>query len=108
MLQFTVFSLVLALFLAFLWGFVWSQAHHRTKLGRYLRLNVNWLVVVTGVGIDLLLMLLVLGQRDWIEVCGIVFASSILPVAYSLHEQYNDLRGEIDDVRSASDDDDSQ
>lgn len=96
MTQFEIISFVLTFF----WGVVWSAAHRRTNLGRYILNKHTWIAVVDGVGVVLLISLLVMTQQQWIMMSSLFFFSCIVPIITSLADQYADLRGEIDGTRN--------
>lgn len=67
----------LAVVLGLFWGVLWALFLQMTPLGAFLAERRTWVVVVIGVGVDLLITLLVLNVETWLAVCGIVAASGV-------------------------------
>lgn len=81
---------LLAVILSFFWGGIWAAVLQFTPIGQFLAVRRTWITVVTGVGVDLLLMLLFLPIQAWIQVAGIIAASSLLIIARSLYNELHD------------------
>lgn len=77
-------------FVAFFWGLGWSWVLWDTAWGRFIRLRRTWLSVVVGVGVDLLLMGVVLGLREWLWVVGIVALSAVGIVGRCLEAEFEE------------------
>lgn len=77
---------VLTLLLAFVWGWAWA-AMLNTERGLFLARKRTWLTVVVGVGVDLLLMLPLLGLDAWLLACAVVGMSSVGIVHRSIMQE---------------------
>ena len=92
-------SSVVAGLLALLWGFAYAVLLWRTRPGRWLRVRRTWLIVVIGVGVDLMVLRLALGLEEWLLVGGVIAASGVGIVGFSLFEtEYGEHRDEMGKV----------
>jgi hypothetical protein len=95
-------DLALAVVLGAFWGVLWALCLC-TPLGRFLAQRHTWLVVVIGVGVDLLILLIVLPLETWLPVVCVVAASSIGIIIRSLWNEWNDHVALIEDLNGHQD-----
>jgi hypothetical protein len=80
--------LLLACFLALLWGAFWALFLQFTPLGRWLVMRRTWVAAVVGVGVDLLIVLAILPFDSWLWLVVIIALSAIPIVVCSLLNEH--------------------
>jgi hypothetical protein len=86
----------IALILGFIWGAIWAAVLQWMPLGQFLARKRTWLTVVIGVGMDLLIMRLVVCWEVWLEIAGIVAASSVAIIGRSLWNELQETNEVLD------------
>jgi hypothetical protein len=94
-------KITFTLFLAFFWGLAWAAYLQLTEMGRFLAIKRGWLTVVVGVGGDLLIALLVMPRRAWVQMVTIIAASSLPIITRSLINELSETNEVISVIKNA-------
>jgi len=87
---------LLVLFLALFWGIAYAIALERISFMRWLVDKRTWIVVVAGVGMDLILIKLIIPWEWWVWMAIVVALSAVGIIGRSLyleHEEWMELLG---------------
>jgi hypothetical protein len=82
--------------LAFVWGIGWAAILQYTEIGRFLARKRTWVTVVIGVGVDLLILLPLVGLEAWLQMGLVIGLSAVGIIGRSLMNEYREL---IEQVR---------
>jgi len=81
----SVFMVLLALFLALMWGIAYALALEKFEFLRWLVDKRTWITVVIGIGVDLALMLLIVPFEFWWPGAAVIGLSAIGIIGRSIY-----------------------
>ena len=84
---------LLGVLLGAAWGCIWAATLQWTPWGRWLAIRRTWLSVVIGVGVDLAILLPLLGPDLWWQMATVIAASSVGVIARSLANEHREDAG---------------